>query len=56
MLKKKEELIKKLKKTFQREMNGVGGCLPTSLECHGFRMRTFALFSIGEKCSECPCP
>ena len=48
MLKKKEKLIKKLKKTFQREMNGVGGCLPTSLECHGFRMRTFALFGIRE--------
>ena len=58
-LKKKVKLIektKKEKKTFQRERNGVGGCLPTSLECHGFRMRTFALFGIGEKCSECPCP
>ena len=59
--KKKEKNLKKKtkkpkKKIFQREMNRVGGCLPTSLECHGFRMRTFALFGIGEKCSECPCP
>ena len=57
-VKKKEKLIKKLKKkTFQREMNGVGGCLPASLECHGFRMRPFAWFGIRRKtCSECPCP
>ena len=42
MLKKKRKTDKKTKKTFQREMNGVGGCLPASLECHGFRMRPFA--------------
>ena len=44
----------KKKKTFQREMNWVGGCLPTSLECHGFRMRTFALFGIGENAQNVP--